>query len=267
MAKVFIIIVLIFLLQMVYLSTLLLTLCTFMVFFHGASSHLFPQAALHLVTNGAIPKEYKRQASDNEAGQCVSDRLDALVHDKSTFLSDCISASILELDFNITDFNDSSILQFFFQTLCTPECGNIVLKVYSDCGEFDDFPGGEKFFIDICGTNQNGDFCYETFNDGLDLIVNEASCYSNYTSTGTCSCQFELSEAITNQGCCVDAYHDLLEKNVDLPTSYPGSLYRACNVNLPKGCNNSPLTASGTLPLISAFTTVLCALMLTTLLG
>ena len=215
--------------------------------FHGASSHLFPQAALNFVTNGPIPKEYKRQVRDYEVEQCVSDRLDAVFKgNNSRFATDCISAGILEPDFSITAFNDSSTLQIIigFQILCTPECGNIVLEVYSDCGEFDDFPGSEKFFVDLCGTNQNGDFCYETFHDGLDLIVNEASCYSNYTSTGICSCQSELSEAITNQGCCVNAYHDLLEKNVDLPiyTSYPGSLYSVCNVNLPKECNNSPLT-------------------------
>ena len=31
-------------------------------------------------------------------------------------------------------------------------------------------------------------------------------------------------------------------RSFDLPTSYPGSLYSVCNVNLPKECNNSPLT-------------------------
>ena len=58
--------------QMMNLSILSLALCTLMVFFHGTSSHLLPQAALHLVTTGAIPKEYRRQASDDEAMQCVS---------------------------------------------------------------------------------------------------------------------------------------------------------------------------------------------------
>ena len=56
-----------------------------MVFFHGTSSHLLPQAALHLVTTGAIPKEYRRQASDDEAMQCVSDRLDAVFQGNNSF--------------------------------------------------------------------------------------------------------------------------------------------------------------------------------------
>ena len=257
-----------------HLSTLLLALCTFMVFSHGASSHLLPQAALHLVTNGPIAKEYKRQASDNEVLQCVSDGLDAAFKgNNSRFVSDCKSAGTQQLDLSTINLNDGSTLQpvvtSIYQFFCIRECGDILLEVYNDCGAFNGFPGGEKFSIDLCGTNQNGDLCYKLYGNGLDLIRTEASCYSAYTLVGTCSCQSELSAAITNQGCCSDAYHDLVEslRKNGFSTYNPGRLYSACNVNLPKECNNSPLTASGTLPLISAFTTVLCALMLTTLLG
>ena len=239
-----------------------------MAFLYGASSHLLPQATLPLVMNGVIPNEYKRQASDdiNKVFQCDSEKLDTVIQG-SHFVLNCKSAGIQEFDFSIIDFNDSSLLQSVvtgvYQILCIPECGDVILDAYNDCGVFDVFPGEEKYFIGGCGKNQNGDFCYEIFSDAIDLFDTELSCD---TSMGTCSCQSELSAGITNQGCCIDAYHSLFE-SVDISTYNPGSLYSACDVNLPKGCNNSPLTGSDTLPLISAFITPLCALMLTTLLG
>ena len=234
-----------------HLSTLiLLALCTLMAFLHGASSHLLPQATLPLVMNGVIPNEYKRQASDDidKVLQCVSEKLDTVIQG-SHFVLNCKSAGIQEFDFSIIDFNDSSSLQSVvtgvYQILCIPECGDVILDAYNDCGVFDVLPGEEKYFIAVCCKNQNGDFCYEIYSDAIDLFVTEISCD---TSMGTCSCQSELSAGITNQGCCIDAYHSLFE-SVDISTYNPVSLYSACDASLPKGCNNSPLAGSDTLPL------------------
>ena len=277
----------------------LLALCTHMVFFHGASSHLFPQAALHLVTNGAIPKEYKRQASDNAMTRCVSDRLDvAFQGNNSRFVSECKSAGTREIDIGNADRSElQSQFSSIYRTFCIRECGVVILDVYNQCGVFDTQPGGEKFTVDLCGTNQNGDVCYELYTNGLDLITTEASCYRSYTITRTCSCRSSLSAGVTTQGCCTDAYHDLV---ASLAASYsPATLYSVCNVNSPEGCNNSPLIGttrppttrppttrppttrppttrppttrppsnrnSGSLSLISAFT-LLSALVLTTML-
>ena len=246
----------------------LLALCTHMVFFHGASSHLFPQAALHLVMNGAIPKEYKRQASDDEMVQCVSDRLDvAFQGNNSRFVSECKFAGTGEM-IDIGNANRSELqsqINSIYRTYCIRECGVVILDVYNQCGVFDTLPGGEKFAVDLCGTNQNGDGCYELYTNGLDLITTEASCYRSYTITRTCTCRSSLSAGVKTQGCCTDAYHDLID---NLATSYsPATLYSVCNVNSPEGCNNSPLINrnSGSLSLISAFT-LLSALVLTTML-
>ena len=267
LTKVFVI-VLIFSIQMKHLSTLLLALCNFMLFFHGASSHLFPQAALHLVTNGAIPKEYKRQASDDDIVQCVSETLEAAFQgNNSHFVSECKFAGMQV----IGDGNSSELqsqINRIVRTFCNRECGNIILNAYIDCGLFDKDDGNYKFTVDLCGTNQNGYMCYELYGNGLDLMTTEASCYTSYTVTRTCTCRSSLSAGVTIQGCCINAYHDLVDS---LDTSYsPATLYSVCNVNTPEDCNNSPLTASTSAPTTSTsgslFFSALSALVLTTIL-
>ena len=203
--------------------------------------------------------------------------------------SECKSAATGEpIDLGNSDRSElQSQINSIYRTVCIRECGVVILDVYNQCGVYDTLPGGEKFAVDLCGTNQNGDVCYELYTNGVDLLTTEASCYRSYTITRTCSCRSSLSAGITTQGCCTDAYHDLVD--ISAASYSPATLYSVCNVNSPEGCNNSPLITttrppatrpptthppttrppcnrnSGSLSLISAFT-LLSALVLITML-
>ena len=160
-------------------------------------------------------------------------------------MSQCKSAAREEID--LSDILDTSNLQSLitsiFRTFCVRDCGDVVLDAYNDCGVFDvGFRGTEELIVGLCGTNGNGDLCYTLYSEGLTLISNESSCYGSYNiSSGVCSCRSDLSDAVDEQGCCVDIYHDFI---AGLGTYDPDRLYDDCNVNPPPSCNNSPLTAS-----------------------
>lgn len=106
-------------------------------------------------------------------------------------------------------------------------------------GSFDvALPGTEELSIGLCGTNNNGDVCYQLYGIGLDLISSEANCYNTYVSSRTCTCRSTLMNGVARQGCCINVYHDFIS---GLNSYSPNVLYRECNVNRPGDCNNSPL--------------------------
>ena len=45
-------------------------------------------------------------------------------------------------------------LNLAFQVYCKPECGNLFLEAYEECGVLDNVPGFWEFFIGICSNNQ-----------------------------------------------------------------------------------------------------------------
>ena len=230
------------------------------VLLHGVSCYLFPQALLNLNSNGALelsPTELhrgKRQANVEEAVagilHCISEKLDAtFAGNNSRFVSDCKSAATVELEMDSLDDLVSQV-NSIYDSLCVRECGDVILKAYRDCGYFDVvFPGTEEFTIAMCGTNDNGNMCYKLYGKGLALTTHESLCYVGYTSQGKCNCQSELSDAVEQQGCCINAYHKL-NNGLGLLAYNPDDLYNdICKVSLPKsGCNNSPLRASSSMP-------------------
>ena len=218
------------------------------VLLDDVSGHLFPQAISHmlrdeLTKNMELPKDYKRQ-SDSSI-QCVSDKLDAAFEGgNSPIASDCRR---VEVELERYDFSDTSSLQStinsYFSTFCIPECGKVIIDAYNDCeihvaGELVDFA------IGLCGTNQNGEKCYEKYGDAIDLIFDVGYCYGDYATNGVCNCRSELLEAVREQGCCHNVYYDYVNYLWQQQGYIKADeLYDACNVDLPTGCNNSPITA------------------------
>ena len=212
------------------------------------SSHLFPPAISHMLTdelteNMEIPKDYKRQLDSSL--QCVRDKLDAaFAGDNSQFASDC---RFLEFELEGIDFNDTSSLRSainsFYSTFCIPECGDVVVDAYNDCGIGDgEFSVHVNFLIGLCGTNQNGEKCYQKYGYAINLIFDVAYCYGDYTDNNACNCRSELVEAVKELGCCHNIYHDYVNY-LWQDQIKADELYDACNVDLPTGCNNSPITA------------------------
>lgn len=229
------------------------------ILLHGVSCHLFPQAVLNLNTNGPLEdsptglRRGKRQANVEEAVammmQCISNKMDAtFAGNHSRLVSDCKSVATQQLKMDSLDDLASQVKEMY-TSICVPECGNAIFKAYRDCGYFDAvFPGTEEFTIAMCGTNENGNTCYKLYGKGVSLTTYESLCYARYASLGKCDCQSELSDAVAEQGCCLNAYHKL-NNGLGLLAYNPDDLYDICKVSLAKsGCNNSPLRASGSVP-------------------
>lgn len=250
----------------------MLVLLTATVLLHEVSG-LFPRAIPHILTKDMkLPaREYKRQT---DIVQCVNDKLDdAFPGNNSRFVADCRYSATEE--FELIDLTDTSNLQSLitsvFRTFCIAECGNVIMDAYNDCGYFDQIglPGIEEFLIGLCGTNQNGDICYQIYGDALDLITAEGTCYNYYVAYDQCNCRSTLLNGVDEQDCCLDAYHDF---RADIASSLGsnvkvGDLYDACNVELPSGCNNSPITSGNSLMIQITFITLLLALIFTIVLG
>ena len=117
-------------------------------------------------------------------------------------------------------------------------------------------PGSEAFNVGLCGTNEDGNQCYQLYGDGLTIQRTEASCYNTYISMGVCTCQIALTEAVQRQGCCLDGYHDFLSGLGPSAPYSPSVLYNACNVNRPAGCNNT-IAASDSSSSTSVDTTII----------
>ena len=227
-------------------STLVILLSA-AVLLRGISCHLFPLAVFEKLTGMELSNQYKRHANTYAIVQCVNDKVDAAFRgNTSRFASYC--KSILTRDEDL-DFSNTLRLQsqitVIYNIFCIRDCGDVILEAYNDCRVFDaELPGSEELSVGLCGTNLNGDICYQLYGRGIDLVSTELSCYRNYTSLGVCSCQFDLSDAVDEQGCCINLYHNFFS---GLNRYNPDELYDKCNVTRPSSCNNSPLTKSGSL--------------------
>lgn len=227
-----------------------IVLFTTTVLLQGVSCHLelIPRGIPRMM---AMRMELSKRQDAINVQQCVIDKVDAaFVGNNSRFASDCKAAVIGEFEITaleLTNTGDShfqSLVNTVYRTFCVADCGNVILDAYTDCGVFDqELPvsGLEEFTVGLCGTNRNGTFCYEMIAAGMNLIFTEATCYSTALSTETCTCSAELSEAVQQQDCCINIYHKLIS-GVQGSTYSPPDLYYTCNVELPSGCNNTPLT-------------------------
>ena len=52
---------------------------------------------------------------------------------------------------------------------------------------------------------------------------------------------------MAEQGCCINALQNFIN-SLDISNYNVGEVYDACNIDLPAGCNNSPLQTSSSLP-------------------
>ena len=229
------------------MQSFLVILCTTMIVFHGISCNLFPHAVHNPLTDvhADVSKQYKRQALNvSELVQCVSEKLDDAFPDNSSpFVSDCKSAATTEFEISSLNIAEGisdlqSQVTKIYRSVCIRKCGNVVINAYDECGVFEILPGLKELSVSLCGTNQNGDLCYQLYGKGIALISTESSCYVQSLSSGKCGCHPELSQAVTEQGCCIKAYHDFL---TGLGISIYKSLYNVCKIQDPTGCNNSPL--------------------------
>ena len=232
---------------------------------HGVSGHLFPRALPYKPTKHMqLPKYHTRQSDVDE---CIDNKIDEAFQENATLEAICKTAAE-EADADINDDDDltQSEINAIFSVLCRPDCGNVYLSAADDCGEFDgDDAPLRDFFIDICGTNQNGDKCYEIYGDAVDALISEEPCFETYFATKVCNCQSALSQDVREQGCCLDIYYDLIE-GFQNGTDYKASdFFDGCDVNYPSGCNNSPL-GSGFMPQV-ALVTLISALIFSVLLS
>ena len=220
-------------------ALVLLALSTFIL---GASCYRFPrpQAILNrLLANHPHSKDiiiHKRQTNSDE---CVDDDLESADVDSVCRLT---AQEEEQLDFD--DELSQSSVDIVFREFCKPECGNAVLAAFIDCEAFED--ESIALFVGLCGTNQNGEQCFQRFTSALDFVSDtELSCFVNSTNSGECDCKSELSQVVEEQGCCLDAYHDFTTEVLDSEgiRYIARELYNDCDVNLPGGCNNSPISS------------------------
>ena len=180
---------------------------------------------------------------DEDYFECVLNEFDALYQgNHADFVAEC--RSIIDSGSGIPITNQSAA-KAFYRTLCTPECGTVLLDAYSAC----DMGVRHEIFdavFGFCATNENGDLCYEIFLDNITLIYSAVSC-----STEECDCR-ELSQDVGTLGCCISVVHDFVNilddksDNIDLE-----KIYEDCNVDIQETCENNFLKGSGYLPQVS----------------
>ena len=138
---------------------------------------------------------------------------------------------------------------------------HVLIDAFTDC-EF--FAAGQvQYLMDLCGTNDNGTKCYEMFLKASRLISTQRSC--NIIAR-MCSCK-SIREGVAEQGCCINAIHNFIPTLVNYRGYNPSEIYESCDVQLPeRGCNNSPLEASGS-PANSVFSRIFALTVITYMLG
>ena len=189
----------------------LLVLYTATILLQGVSCRLFPQSILDRGAHVMDSKVYKRQGSGDSTDttespltveQCALDRFDAFFQgNNSQFVRDC--RSVVNFDPSIS--NDQAAINTIFGSFCNPECGDVILDIYSACEVFDS--RAEMIFNNnLCEINENGDLCYEIYIESIVLLSLTVSCFLDSDS---CNCQ-AISERVRTQGCCVNSLRDFL---------------------------------------------------------
>ena len=224
-----------------YPSTIIL--CAAAVLLHGVSCHLF-SAVLNPLTKADHFKDNHKRQSIAQLQQCITAGVTAALQgNSSSFVSRCTLAATEQVTFDPFSSSAQSQANEIFSSFCIPQCGNVIQDVYEDCGYFDvTIRGNERLLAGLCGTNENGEVCYTLYSDAIDQIRSERDCYVDNRATGQCTCRPLLVSGVSEQGCCIDVYHDLV--SVQSNDYNPSGLYSTCNVDRPEDCNNSPISGS-----------------------
>ena len=223
------------------MQILVLGLCLALAFVHGASSQLVPESVVTtLIEQDNSTQKYKRQTTAQL--QCVSNRLDVIFRgNNASFVSQCKSVAVAQVQLDVSNPSRAQAqISPFYRAYCNHECGDAINDAYNECGAYSSAPAGtETLNIGLCGTNEDGNICYQLYGDGLTIVRTEASCYNTYISRRVCTCRSALSEAGDRQGCCLDVYHNFISGLG--PSAYnPSVLYNACNVGRQSSCTNNP---------------------------
>ena len=198
----------------------------------------------------------KRQ-TPAEVDMCVKEKLEeALIASEcnSTFIETIILSLSYDYgydyDSDYDDIDPQVFINIAFRLFCTPECGKTIIQVNEDCGAFDKSPLLKDLLIGMCSTNAKDQPCYNFFFDFITFFnETELECYVFSKLKESCDCKGELSPVVDELGCCITVYHDAFmeaAEEADLGFPYkPEQLYTEyCDVDLPRGCNNSPLSGS-----------------------
>ena len=222
---------------------------------HGVSGHLLKQALPQQLKKHMHLPTAKAHTRQSDVDQCIENEVEDAFDNNATLKAIC-EAAVLKAENDIDNDDDDlsqSDVNAIFGALCLPDCGNLYIRAADDCGEFDgDDAPLKDFFIGMCGTNQDGDKCYRLYSDAINRLESEEECYEHYVDYKQCDCRSALTRGVSVQGCCLDVYYDLLE-SADVYD--PSDLYDACNVDLPSGCNNSPIS-SGFMPQVALVTLI-----------
>lgn len=99
------------------------------------------------------------------------------------------------------------------------------------------------------------------FFDSLTVFETEINCTISSSSLGMCDCRSELMAGLEEQGCCIDGLHQyLLDLDIFDGRYDPSDIYDTCDVDLPDGCDNNPLSIdSGSIKLMFSFMSALVA--------
>ena len=144
-----------------YSSVVFLTTTTLLVL--GVTCHLFPQANTDEVANTGTSKVYKRQNA--ALNRCAFNRFNAFYQgNNSRLVTDCRSVFTSGFDLSMSS---QSTINNFYRTLCVPDCGDVFLDAYADCGN--DFQ--RNTIVSLCSTNENGSLCYEIYVENAALFT------------------------------------------------------------------------------------------------
>ena len=219
---------------------------------HGVSGHLFQRALPYELTKHMqLHKVHKRQS---DADECIEKKIEEAFKDNITLAITCnVAGEGAEEEADDDDLSQEEINEVY-SVICKPECGNVFISAADDCGFFK----GENatlrdIFIGLCGTNQNGDRCYEILVATEETVESQESCFLSYLADKECDCKAALQEAVREEGCCLDIFYDVVEEDYG---EKPSDLYDACDVNYPSGCDNSPLAGSGFMPQVALVTLI-----------
>ena len=171
---------------------------------------------------------FKRQTSDTQP--CVRAKFESYMADPLCMLA---------TDGGRVLSSSQEEINQIFEAFCKPDCQKIVLEADDECGTYMYSPGLRDFFVGLCKVNENGQYCYEHYSSASQFISDtEVSCYFSSRSTGSCSCQSELSSAAQTQGCCINVYHTYYEILFYGLSYKPRDLYMDyCSVPLPGQCD------------------------------
>ena len=208
-----------------------------MILLHGTSCRSdFLQRVFNQKTSAVKNQARVHPRQTNAEIDCFERELEnELSGESCRFIAECESS--LGIFFS---GSSQSTINTIGNTFCTTECGNAVITAIEACNENELVSGIKDYFIGLCGTNADGDRCYEGHSNSRRLLTLINSCYEGFESTGECrsGCRSELNDAVDNQGCCLNVYYDFSSATT------PRALHDECNVNIPDPCNNSPLSGS-----------------------